>query len=581
MVQVQPATPNPQYSEQNDSQEEDTPPNFPVRDPKTDTYDDLNKNYSMDLENPSNLTESVVYDPITNLYYFTTKIGDQEVSTPLTMTEKEYLDYSMKQSMSSYWAGKNRELAEKEKDNKISLTDLKIGLGAADRIFGPGGVQVKMQGSAELLFGFKFNKVQNPTLSERLRNPPPTFDFDEKIQLNVNGKVGDKLTFNMNYNTEASLDFDQSKIKLAYEGKEDDIIQSIEAGNVSLPLNSSLIRGSSALFGIKSELKFGRLSVAAVVSQQETETKTVSLKNGSQTTDFEVEAVDYDENRHFFLAHYFRDNFEKAMSRLPNINSSVTINRIEVWVTNTKSDFSQARNIVGFLDLGEKSNLNNSFWNPLTSSKYPYNKANDLYTNVTSLDGIRSISKVNSTLSAYNSDIVGGEDYEKIESARRLEESEYTLNAELGFISLRSQLSSDEVLAVAYEYTVGSKVYQVGEFSSDGIESPSCLVLKLLKGTSMSPDLSNWDLMMKNVYSLGAAQVQEEDFDLDIVFRNDSTGVYVTYLSEGSIKNQSLLKVLKLDRLNSRNQLRPDGNFDFIDGYTILPSTGRVNFPVL
>ncbi len=582
MVQVQPSTPNPQYSAQDDSESEDTPPDFRVNDPKTDTYDDLNKNYSMDLENPSNLTQSVEYDPVTNIYYFTTKVGDQEISTPFTMTEKEYLDYSMKQSMNNYWVDKNKEAAEQEKENKVSLTDIKIGLGAADRIFGPGGVQVKMQGSAELLFGFKFNKVQNPTLSERLRNPPPIFDFDEKIQLNVNGKVGDKLTFNMNYNTEASLDYDQSKIKLAYEGKEDDIIQSIEAGNVSLPLNSSLIRGSSALFGIKTKLKFGRLTVDAVASQQETETKTVSLKNGSQTTKFEVEATDYDENRHFFLAHYFRDNFEKSMSRLPNINSGVVINRVEVWVTNKKADYTQARNIVAFLDLGEiNPNLNNTVWNPLTSLKYPFNKANDLYGNVTLVDGIRDIQKVNSVMTSYNSSVVGGEDFEKVESARRLEESEYTLNKDLGFISLRSQLNSDEVLAVAYEYTVGGKVYQVGEFSSDGIESPDCLMLKLLKGTAMSPDLSNWDLMMKNVYALGGAQVQEDDFKLDVVFRNDSSGVYVNYLSDGAIKNQALIKVLKLDRLNTRDQLRPDGNFDFIDGYTILPQSGRVIFPVL
>lgn len=583
VVNIAPSTNNSQFTPQDKAEATDSIPQFDVKNNKLDTYDDLGKKPPLDLKNPDNVKDVIEYDPLSNMYFFKTKVGDMDVVTPYSMTSKEYMDYSMTQSMRSYWADKNRQEAENEKKKKFSLTDMQFNIGAADKVFGPGGVQVKMQGSAELLFGFKINKVQNPTLSERLRNPAPIFDFDEKIQLNVNGKVGDKLNFTMNYNTESSFDFDQSKIKLAYEGKEDDIIKKIEAGNVSMTLNSSLIKGSSALFGIKTDLQFGKLRVSAIASQQESETKTVSLKNGAQTTKFEIEADKYDDNRHYFLAHYFKDNFEKSMSKLPYLNSVIKINRIEVWVTNKKADFNQARNVVAFMDLGEVDpNIDNTYWTTnAEGKKIPYNRANSLYDQITKIDGVRDIQKVNSLLDGAFDSFDGGEDYEKIESARRLDPSEYTLNKELGYISLKSQLNADEVLAVAFEYTYGDKVYQVGEFSTDGIESPNALMLKMLKGTAFSPSEKNWSLMMKNVYSLGASQIQSQNFKLDVVYQNDSTGAYVNYMPEGAIKNQSLLKVFKLDRLDKRNQVRPDGIFDYIEGYTIIPSTGRIIFPVL
>lgn len=567
-----------------DNSNEDQKLHYPLKSASMQSYEDLSTITPMDLKNPKNVTSGVDYDPLTSLYFFHEKVGDMDVVTPFSMTQQEYLDYSQKQSLRDYWRDKTAKDTETDKKKAFSLTNMQFDIGKADKVFGPGGVQVKMQGSAELLFGFKINKVQNPSLSERMRNPSPIFDFDEKIQLNVNGKVGDRVNFTMNYNTEASFDFDQSKIKLTYDGKEDDIIKHIEAGNVSMPLNSSLIRGSSALFGIKSELQFGRLNVTSVISQQESSTKTVSLKNGAQTSSFEITADDYDENRHFFLSHYFRDNFEKAMSQLPYVNSNIKINRLEVWVTNKKSDYTSARNVVAFLDLGETDHLkNNNHWTLTGNQKNPYNKVNSLYDEVAALTDIRNIDDVTSVLDGAlgSADIVGGDDYEKVESARKLEPTEYSLNAELGYISLRSQLSSDDVLAVAYEYTMGGKTYQVGEFSSDGIEAPNTLIVKLIKGTSFSPSLANWDLMMKNVYSLGASQIQSTDFDLQVKYASDSSGVDVNYLPEGTIKNKALLKVLKLDRLNTRSQAHPDGKFDFVDGYTIQASTGKIIFPVL
>ena len=271
-----------------------------------ETYEELSApQSSMDLQTPDNVQTEVEYQPSTGYYVIHTKIGDVDIATPYLMTPSEYNAYTEQQQMHRYWQEKIGEV-EHNNERKFDITDMKFNIGPADKVFGPGGVQLKMQGSAELLFGFKHQYIENPSLTERSRNNN-IFDFDEKIQVSVNGKVGDKLNFNMSYNTEASFSFDQQNLKLAYKGKEDDIIQSIEAGNVTMDLNSSLIRGSQALFGIKTNLQFGKLKVQALISQQNSESQSVSSKGGAQMTNFEVSGDSYDENRHFFLGYFFRE----------------------------------------------------------------------------------------------------------------------------------------------------------------------------------------------------------------------------------------------------------------------------------
>ena len=563
-----------------------------VKQYSADDYEQLTEQQStLDLKDPDNIQTEIEYQPGTGYYIIHTKIGDTDIATPYLMTESEYRDYSAKQAMQQYWQQKIGEV-EHNNERKFDITDMKFNIGPADKVFGPGGVQLKTQGSAELLFGFKHQKIDNPALTKKNRNNN-MFNFDEKIQLNVQGKVGEKVNFNLSYNTEASFDFDQQIMKLSYQGKEDEIIQSIEAGNVTMDLKSSLIQGSQALFGIKTKLKFGKFSIQALISQQNSESQTVSSEGGAQTTTFEVSADNYDENRHFFLSYYFRDNYEKAMAQLPYIASGVTINRIEVWVTNKRGNYDNARNIVAFADLGEEQQKHilaagiaeNA---PKYSDKVPDNKSNNLYEQVTANSAeLRDIQNTNYYLSTNFSSWLGGQDYEKIESARLLATTEYTLNSTLGYISLRQSLNQDEVLCVAYEYTYKGNVYQVGEFSTDGSENlkaPNALVLKMLKGSNNAPvakGKGTWDLMMKNVYNIGATSMTSEKFELYINYRNDSVGTDLQYISEGVIKGKQLLRVMNLDRLDQKQNRMPDGKFDYIEGYTALSQSGRIIFPVL
>ena len=570
-------------------------PNFPVKKYTQNSYDDISTKYAMDAPKPSNVKTVVEYDTKAGNYVLRTFIGESEIATPFMMTEQEYKNYSAKKDLQTYWKEKNGK-GNVGNEDKFSLTDMKFNIGAADKIFGPGGVQVKTQGSAEIICGVKTNKIDNPALPINLRKNT-IFDFNTKIQLNVTGNVGDKLNFGMNYNTESTFDFDQKMVKLAYKGKEDEIIKSLEAGNVSMQLNSSLITGSTALFGLKTELQFGKLNIKAIATQQQSESKTVSTKGGAQTTKFEIDVDTYDANRHFFLSHFFRDRYEKAMSTLPVPSSGAIVKRVEVWITNKRGNFEQARNVVAFMDLGESYTLNKQDWDLKATSidSTSKNKSNKLYAELikTNIRDIKQVSTIMST-PPFAGVITGGEDYEKVESARRLEQNEFTFNPTLGYISLKSTLNPDEVLGVAYEYIFLGQTYQVGEFSMDRVgdnqtvdttktnQTNQTLIVKLLKSTNQNPRFKMWDLMMKNVYNLGAMQIQPENFQLDIVYRNDRIGTNMQFLTaDCGVKNKTLLKVMNLDRLDPRNNPFPDGKFDFVEGYTIQAASGRVFFPVL
>lgn len=557
---------------------------YEVKPTITPGYDELlaPDNQAIDLKDPSNITTEAVYDYQTDTYIIHTKVGDREISTPFILSASDYNDMERRNSMMDYYRKKNAELYEQKGKDKFNIFDMKFALGPLEKVFGPGGVQLKTQGSVQIQMGVKSNKTDNPALPASARRKT-YFDFDQKIQATVDASVGDKLKFNMTYNTDATFDFDSKNLKLKYEGKEDEIIKSIEAGNVSMTTGSSLIKGSTALFGLKTKLQFGKFTVTALVSQQNSESQTVNTKGGAQTTEFSINADEYDKNRHFFLGHFFRDNYDRFASKLPYVSSGVNITRIEVWVTNQRGTYNEARHIVGFVDMGENRVLSSDHWVPDSSLPITRNAANNLPVEIkTGYPDARQISQVSQALeplSAYG--IEGGRDYEKVESARLLSSSEYRLNSSLGYISLNSALNADEVLAVAYEYTYQGKVYQVGEFSSDIADSGQALFVKMLKGSTVSPEFANWDLMMKNVYSLGAYQVQKEKFKLNVRYLSDATGTSVQYLPVDPIRNKPLIQVLGVDRLDSNSENNPDGFYDFIDGYTVIASQGKIIFPVV
>lgn len=533
------------------------------------------------LDDPANIKKDVEYDPVTGQYVIKQKIGDLDYRPPTYMSPEEYMDYRIQKQVKSYW--RQRTNAEDVKQsNRALIPKLHVSGDLFDRIFGGNTVDIRPQGTAELIFGVNNSKTENPVLPVKQRSIT-TFDFNEKIQLNVIGKIGDKLKLTTNYNTEATFDF-ENQMKIEYNGHEDEIIKKIEAGNVTLPLTGSLITGSASLFGVKTELQFGKLTATTIFSQQKGKKSEINVTGGAQVSNFEVTGDNYEANRHFFLSHYFRDRFDTALSKLPLIQSDVSITKVEVWVTNRSSTTTDLRNIVAFSDLGEDAKHISTFVQPfiIDSADYiPKNGASDLYYQIAdSLAGYLRERDFNKVTSVLPPQFVIARDYERIELSRRLAPTDFTFNQRLGYISLNQSLNYDEVLAVAFQYTVNGVTYQVGEFSTDGIISPKPLFVKLLKGTTVNPRLPIWDLMMKNIYSIGGYQINQQDFKMEVWYNNPATGVDINFLPDGPYKGKTLVGVLALDRLNNNGDAVSDGVFDYIDGVTINANNGRIIFPV-
>ncbi len=549
---------------------------------------------SIDLNDPSNIHHSVEYSPEDNRYYFSEKLGDRYLETPTFMTYDEYMKYQAEKDEQSYWKRRMDALTLFNKKPQLP-TMYKEGL--FDRIFGGNTIAVRPQGNVDITFGGNWQNIQNPTLTQRAQKYG-IFDFDMNMNINLLATVGDKLKLNISNNTKATFDY-QNIQKLEYTGKEDEIIKKVEAGNISFPLKSSLISGVQSLFGLKTQLQFGRLWVTGVLSQQRSKRQSLTIQGGSQTQQFAIKADDYEENRHFLLAQYFYKNYNTALKNYPIINSLITINKIEVWVTNRTGATDGVRTVLGFMDLGEATPYNGALSGPIrpTVANLPDNYANQLYSQLSQNPATRFDATATNAIQGMG--LTLGQDFIRT-TARKLNSTEYSFNPQLGYISLNTQLNPDDILAVAYRYTYNGKVYQVGEFAEDlppgnsanpnpnpnpgqGQSTnvdPKILFMKMLKGTSLQPTLPVWNLMMKNVYALGGLGVSKDEFRLNVLYQ-DPGGGEKRYLPEGPAAGTPLLTILNLDRLNAQNDPSPDGIFDFVEGITINTQQGKIIFPVL
>jgi cell surface protein SprA len=588
----------------------------------------------LEMPNPNSIVSKYTYDPILDRYIYTEKIGNFNINYPLILTPEEFRKLVLQEKLKAYYKrvadAQDGKKEGTEEDQKNLLPEFYVNSGLFETIFGGNTINVIPQGSVEVDLGVLFSRQDNPSFSPQNRTNF-TFDFDQRISLSLLGKVGTRLQVTANYNTESTFDF-QNLIKLEYTPTEDDIVRKIEVGNVNMPINSSLITGAQSLFGVKTELQFGKTRVTAVFSEQQSQSRSVVAQGGGTLEEFEFFARDYDENRHFFLAQYFEDNYDKSLLQYPFIdNMGLQITRIEVWVTNRNNQTENVRNVVAFQDLGESDptpdrvglpfdDLGNpipgfptDFFN-VGPGAFPDNGNNDLdptAIGTTSVlnENIRDITDVQAGISL---DVNEGFDYGKMEGARKLiEGQDYVLNSELGYVSLNQRLLNDEVLAVAYQYTVGGEVYQVGEFANDGINATDVqtgtngnevvnnqsLVLKMLKSAVTIVNQPIWKLMMKNVYDTGAFQLSQEDFRLNIFYTEASPLNYITPVEgtsfpifdnntpnnpadDSQIEETPLIRLFHLDRLNFNNdpQEQGDGFFDFVNGITVIVQNGKIIF---
>lgn len=564
---------------------------FPDDSTKKNNDDSLKLHYpiskdgkgSVDLNSP--VKKKVTLDTSMNYYYIQKQVGDIPVGEEEKVPFDNYQDQQSRKWVQEYF--KQRSLAQTNVQGKTS------GAGSLfDKlpIDVPSGLEniidIKPQGSATLTFSQDWNRVANPnwTLREQ-RNSQ--FKFDQQIKVAVNGSIGDKIKLGINYDTESAFDFENMR-KINYEGKEDEIVKNIEVGDVSMPISGSLITGSTSLFGIKTKLQFGKLDVTTVLSQKKSEKKEVTFEGGAQKTEFNIQADKYDANRHFFLAQYFRDHFDQFNQNWPSL-SAIQITRIEVWITNTNNTLQDTRTVAAFMDLGEALPdhiYNKQFAQPNSGSEYPDNQANTMYQKLND-DRYRNALSISQELANPSLGLTSTLDYYVLSNARQLNSTDYTLQPKLGYISLNQALNPGEMLAVAFEYTVNGRKYQVGEFARDIASDPNdqkVIFLKMLKSVNTRPNVPIFDLMMKNIYSLDAYQVQPEDFRLQVVYADNKSGANLAYLptpTEPALNGKPLIQVMNLDRYNTQGEPHADGNFDYLEGITVNSNTGRVIFPVV
>lgn len=554
----------------------------PIPQPINNPLSEGNPYSPFHLTTPPSLSREIYYDTLTNQFVFRNMIGSTPYGPSSSMDISEFIDYDLRNDTRNYFRqrGASHSANPNRRGGGGLIPQLKIGGDLFEGIFGSNTIDIRPSGNVELLFGVLHNQDKNPNLTERQRRRTE-FKFDEKIQMNVIAKVGDKISFNLNYNTESNFEFD-NKMKLKYEGKEDDIIQLLEFGDVMLPLQSTLITGSQSLRGFKTALKFGKLTVTSILSEQNSSTQTMTVTGGAQTQDFYFKADEYESNKHFFIAQYFRDNYNNFMSTLPLIGSPIVITRIEVWRTTVGPATTENRNVVAFTDLGEANPSYIGFHG--TGQTLPADNSNNLIYLIDTTQ-YRDISAASNNLRVFG--LTSGVDYEKVENAKLLNPNEYTFNSKLGFISVNTTLTSDQVLAVAFQYQVigDNTVYQVGEFS-DEVSSPQSIRVKLLKSTNLDTKSPLWKLMMKNVYNLNAYQISPEKFRLNVLYTGDDEGVANGFFNTGSVKGTPIIRLMGLDRLNQQLDPYPDGVFDYIDGAdvsggTVVSRNGRIYFPTV
>lgn len=594
----------------------------------------------VEMQDPPSVVSAYTYDPVTDRYVYNSKVGEYNINYPLILTPKEYEDLVTRESIKKYFKEKADAIEGKKEGTEDAKKDLLpryyVNSSFFETVFGSNTIDVKPTGSVEMDLGVRYTKQDNPSFSPRNR-AVTTFDFDQRISLSLMGKVGTRLNVNANYDTESTFAF-QNLIKLEYAPTEDEILQKIEVGNVSMPLNSSLIRGAQSLFGVKAQFQFGKTTITGIFSEQKSQTKSVTAQGGGTVQEFDIFSLDYDADRHFFLSQYFRNKYDASLKNYPVINSRVQITRMEVWVTNKQNRVSTTdnnlRNIIALQDLGESqlSGLDDNqvvnigpviptdFFlgtqpdSPADNENNRYNPALIGTTGILNASIREVVTTGNDSFDLpAGTTVTEGQDYAKLENARKLSSNEYTFHPQLGYISLQQRLANDEVLAVAYEYTIGGEVYRVGEFANGGgVESTivtgdnpedqviqtQSLILKMLKSsiTTVTNPTTNvtrpiWNLMMKNIYQIApGGQLEQEDFRFNILYSDPSPLNYITQAA-GSISQPSiplpadvaetpLLKVFNVDALNYTNdpEVGGDGFFDFIPGLTVDTQNGRIIF---
>ena len=499
-----------------------------------------------------NYHRDVQLDSTGNTVTFRETYMGRDMKVPLAMSLKDYIARRR--------AYENRKLfADEARKGKVlgprndlgelmsNITQINIPIPANPvfSIFGKPEIHLNISGAVDIKAGFRNTKSDQMTLSrlDQVRNEP---DFSQEVQVNVNGTIGDKLNILADWNTRRTFEY-ENQLKIKYTGYEDEIVQSVEAGNVSLSTPTSFIGSSQALFGVKAKFQMGPLTLTTLASQKKGQIKEVSVSGGSQEQTFEFRAYEYATN-HFFVDTLYADSAHYDAYYLPEIpvvDLNTKIVEAEVWVTRQGSiPDPNERQAIAYINLPDKS-------------KNPYDTT---YRTAKGIPG-------------------------QIENGVfvRLDPSQYELDGDgyLGEVSLNTNVGDQQIVAVAYRTYQGQ---QFGDLTRDlGADKTTPLVLKMIKPQNLIANgpsyRTAWKMLLKNIYPIPGVgrNLKRSGFNLDI-FR-----VVPGQSDQNSIQNEPLLRVFGLDKYSGadNDQRTPDGVFDFRPGRTISQTRAEIIFPSL
>ena len=340
-----------------------------------------------------------------------------------------------------------------------------------------------------------------PTETRKSQSLFPSLDMEQQLQLNLSGQIGEKIFIEVDHNSEA-MGPEATKIRLTYQGTEDEVIQTIETGDVGLTLPGSALLGyssnKSGLFGVKVTGQVGRADFTVVASKQEAESASKQFNSkGGTLSDHVIEAWRYLNNRFFRLDLQPSDPLVSAFYEpdFPGRPAGTTIdlNTVQIFrfmgsVTQQTGDI---RNVVAVLDTaGVWDNayriwLNDQLETP-TDIAFEYG---DIWRPVqfdllTDIDG----------------NVVA--------------------------VDLRNEYGRSDILAVIYDVidAAGERVYRVGDFPNQDEDSrveigpgeagTKYYRMKLLK--PQDPEPYTWQYVLRNIYPLGGSNIDPETFEFRI-----------------------------------------------------------------
>lgn len=504
------------------------------------------KSYPLLLGNSSYIVKKITFDSLNNVIVRETFQGE-DIKAPLVLPLNKYLEENAQEGVRHNFIAIAQERFKGNVTDDLTrlfekFTDISIPLPfKSETIFGPPTFNLRINGAVDITASYQ-NVKSDQQIASLLTNSQNNINFKQEIQVTAKGTVGDKLSVDADWNTQRVFDF-ENQLKIKYSGYADEVIQKIEAGNVSLDTKSTLIQSTQALFGVRGEFKLGPLNLTAVVSQKKSKQETQTYTGTAQQQEFQINVWNYSDN-HYFLDTLYKSSFLEVFNSTTNTYSQQvynnrvlsTNNDFEVWV---QCDYfeSQKRLAVAYVQLYERP-----------PNGYP---RDSIKTSL--IPGVRFFGFF-----------------------RKLSPNEYTINEYAGFISFKFDVQNLNI-AVAYTTQDGKK-YGKGSTESTGSDT---LILKLIKCDNPDPENTPvaWELKMKNIYRLPVSKVIQDGFKLDVMY-NDGN-VFVPNAPIPGV-NSTLSQITYLDRYQGTSlQGPPDNQFDFLPGRTINVETGDIIFPVL